>query len=785
MTVATVVTSNQYAGNGATVTFDFDFPVYTAAELVVSDIDATGSAALLDLNTDYTISGVGDADGGTITLTTATASGHTIDIRPVYSLLQTANIRNQTTFRAEIHEGVFDRLTRFSHYLYRLAHQALRLPDVGATQDGELADVDTRKGKYLFFDSVTGAVSYAVNLAVTTLTKLVINSLINERTPAEIAAGIVPTDYNWPEGWAPRYGMVGDDATLNTSAMTTWLELGQQNVRLYLPPGIYQTGQNLIYPGTVISGSGERSVLKLVANSPKSTRMLTTQGAALWNSSVDSPVIHISNIAFDGNRVNQGAYLAFEKEQQHHVLVAANKLSAGRCRMVVESCFFKEGCADGIAVAENADISVSNCTFFNLFRSSISMLGGYSKVRIVNCQGGGDVHTSRMQAEIDTTGFGGVNTATLLMDNCDWDGGLDIALDGGSFVAIDNCVFRSDEQCITNLDGNLTGLITDFTATNCFFKIGSSDSGTHRFFRYGRSKFTNCTFEYTNNTSHTALIQPSTLTNQSITFDNCTFRGDATYHTAATVAGSSATWASGLLTVNTAASHGLAVNDYVRLETWTSDVNGVYRVSSVPDADTITIPFPRDPGAVTVGFGTTQKRSALNALSCSADTRANMNQMHIVNCKFDGSVDCCFDMQQGGWLSMRGNHTDAGLLYDAGASASFVFELHIGQYSHGSLHRQMCHVTGSVAGCLLNHEGTLVAVEKSGFTRSGNLTGLTMRGYRMIYGSGGALSTDPCLMGDIYNRDIPLASTAQQYWALTGAQSGAAASWKAGTTLAA
>lgn len=602
-----------------------------------------------------------------------------------------------------------------------------------------------------------------------------------DQTLAEAAAGAVPVDDTWEEGWAPRYGALGD-GSIETEALQTLMNVGMEGVVVQFPKGkTYVTEQLSIAPGMDIRGNG--ATLKLAPNQPRFQRILTTEDN-LWDSAEDSEILSIQGLHFDGDFLNQGAYTGFEKEHQQCIALFAEKLQAGRLRARISDCYFKNSCSDGILTFYNTDVVVDKCFFHNCFRSSVAMTGGYAELSISNCRGTGDLHDSRFQIEVDTAGFGEHKRANLVMDNCRWNGGLDIALDGGSIIEISNTIFYGTGQCIVNLDGNATGLKTQFTATNCYFKIATSASGTHRFFRYGNTKFIGCTFEYVNNTSHTNLIQPSTLTGQSITFDDCTFVADSSFHTTATVAGSTATWASGLLTVNTAAAHGLATNDYVELAGFTTDVNGIYRVNSAADSDTFTVPFPRDPGAVTVGSGTTRKRSACNALSMSADTAANQNFIHVINCKFSDAIDCAMDMQQGGNLVMRGNHVDGGLLYDAGAAASNLFDVRIGQYTYGVKHRQMGHITGSVAGCILRHEDTYIPVDRSGFTRSGNLTGLTILGSRLIYGTGAALTTDPGLIGDRYRRSPPVAATAQQYCCTVAGQSGASTTWVVETTLA-
>lgn len=606
-----------------------------------------------------------------------------------------------------------------------------------------------------------------------------------DQTQAEIDAGVVPLNDAWPEGWVPRYGAVGD-GSVETAFVQAALDVGMQGVEVVFPKNkTYVVNQLDIAPGMSIRGHGATSVLKLAPNQPRFQRILTTEDN-LWDSASDSEPITIDHMCFDGDYLNQGAFTNFEKEHQQQIGLFADNLQEGRLRAIVTRCYFKNSCSDGIITFYNTDVTVSNCYFDNCFRSSVAMTGGNAILRISNCRGVGSLYPSRFQIEVDSAGFGSSKRADLVMTNCDWNGGLDIAVDGGSIIQIDDTIFRSTTECITNLDGNSTGLNTLFTATNCYFKIGSNSSNTHRFLKYGHSKFIGCTFEYVNNTSHANLIQPGGRTGMSITFDDCTFIGDSSYHTTATVAVSTATWASGLLTVNTGAAHGLVANDYVELASFTSDVNGLYRVTAAADSDTITVPFPRDPGAVTVGSGTTRKRSALNALSSSADISTNQNVISVINCHFDEKVDCAFDMQQGGTLIMRGNHVAAGLLYDAGSAAAggFIFDVRIGQYTFGTKHRQMCHIIGSVAGCILRHEETYVPVDRAGFTRTSNLTGMTVLGSRILYGTGAALSTDAGLIGDRYRRSPPVAATASQYACTVSGQSGASTTWVVETTLA-
>lgn len=602
--------------------------------------------------------------------------------------------------------------------------------------------------------------------------------VIEEETDALVTV----VDYNWPPGWVPRYGALGDGSD-ETALVQAALNVGMQGVPVYFPKNKqYMVTQMDIKWGMSIYGFGPNSdgtcSLLLAPNQPRFQRIFTTEDN-LWDDDEDSPPLLIDGLSFDGNFLNQGTYTGFEKEHQQHIGLFAQLTKAGRLIATVRNCYHQNSCSDGTLTFYNTDVTIDNCKYKDCFRSSVAMTGGNALLRISNCSASpGTLHDSRFQIEVDTAGFGGFKNSDLVMSNCTWQGGLDLALSGPSTLYLENVIFLGEGQCIVNLDGDDSRRPVSLRMVNCFMRVADNNSNTHRFLKYNDTVLTNCVIEYTNAITHTDFLQQGGATNQSITFQNCRFRGDSSYHTTATVAVGTSTWASGLLTVNTSAVHGLAVNDYVDLESFTTGgINGVYRVATVTDTDTFAVAFPRDPGAVTVGSGTSRKRTGLNAMSMSADTSSNLNQVNMFGCHFEDTVDCGFDMHQGGWLCMDRCHMNGGILFDAGAAASFLFDIRIGQYTPGGKNMQMCHVTGSVAGCVLRFERTYVTVEKSGFTRSGNLTGLSMFGERRIYGSGAVLTTDPGFINDRYVRNNPVAATAVKWCCTVAGQSGASTTW--------
>jgi hypothetical protein len=77
------------------------------------------------------------------------------------------------------------------------------------------------------------------------------------RTTAEIAAGVVPIRWSYPEGNGLRYGMTGDDSTDNTAQLGALRAVAAQGVACFIPPGTYRytTSPNWNIPQLQLRGT--------------------------------------------------------------------------------------------------------------------------------------------------------------------------------------------------------------------------------------------------------------------------------------------------------------------------------------------------------------------------------------------------------------------------------------------------------------------------------------------------------------------------------------------------
>lgn len=106
MAVQTEVIQNSYVAAGGATEFVYTFPIHDESWIVV-----TKNGTTLTLDTDYTVGGVGEDAGGTVTL----LAGATLNDEIVLSLdipfTQTIEYPYNDRFPAEAHEKAIDKLT--------------------------------------------------------------------------------------------------------------------------------------------------------------------------------------------------------------------------------------------------------------------------------------------------------------------------------------------------------------------------------------------------------------------------------------------------------------------------------------------------------------------------------------------------------------------------------------------------------------------------------------------------------------------------------------------------
>jgi len=110
MTVSTDLIKVSYSGDDSTTVFAYTFKVFDEDDLVVIIRDANGVETTKTITTDYTVSGVGNANGGNVTMLTAPASTETLLILREQPITQGLDLVPNDPFPADSIEEALDKL---------------------------------------------------------------------------------------------------------------------------------------------------------------------------------------------------------------------------------------------------------------------------------------------------------------------------------------------------------------------------------------------------------------------------------------------------------------------------------------------------------------------------------------------------------------------------------------------------------------------------------------------------------------------------------------------------
>lgn len=150
MTVSSQTNKHYYDGTGSQTSFQYAFKIFNKSDLTVY-VDNI----LKTVDIDYTVSNVGDVNGGNVVFTTAPASGTgNVAILRKLPLSQLLDLIQYGQFNAELIEESFDRLVYIAQQLQEASDRTIRF--AATVSDGnpqEITDTATdRAGKVLAYD---------------------------------------------------------------------------------------------------------------------------------------------------------------------------------------------------------------------------------------------------------------------------------------------------------------------------------------------------------------------------------------------------------------------------------------------------------------------------------------------------------------------------------------------------------------------------------------------------------------------------------------------------------
>jgi hypothetical protein len=141
------------AGAGQTV-FPYDFPLFDAADIAVYAQASGAATATLLASSAYSVTGIGDAVGGTIVLGTGATAGTIYSIRGARNPRRTTDFSEAGDFRAETLNRELDLLAQTAQEQAAGLVRALRLAETDTASTTVLPTAAARAGLMLGFDAL-------------------------------------------------------------------------------------------------------------------------------------------------------------------------------------------------------------------------------------------------------------------------------------------------------------------------------------------------------------------------------------------------------------------------------------------------------------------------------------------------------------------------------------------------------------------------------------------------------------------------------------------------------
>ena len=155
MTISSTTVKNSYSGNGTLDTFNYTFKIFADADIQVIIRDATATETVKTLTTHYTVTGAGNANGGTIVFTSGNipTATETVVIRRASPQTQAIDYIANDPFPAESHEEGLDRSMMAIQQLQEEIDRSIKLSRTNTMTSTEFAVGATeRAGKIFGFD---------------------------------------------------------------------------------------------------------------------------------------------------------------------------------------------------------------------------------------------------------------------------------------------------------------------------------------------------------------------------------------------------------------------------------------------------------------------------------------------------------------------------------------------------------------------------------------------------------------------------------------------------------
>ena len=196
MTISTTIIKNSYSGDGSVVAFTYAFKITDEDFIqVIVKTNATGAESVRAIgtgSTNYAVTGVGEAAGGTVTFVTAPTSAETVVLRRSTTQTQALDLIENDNLPANSLENAFDKNLSIAQELQEQLDRSIKISRANTMTSTEfIVSATDRANKILSFDA-NGEIAVAQELgtfkgnsATTTTAAYVVRDIVKGTTTAQ------------------------------------------------------------------------------------------------------------------------------------------------------------------------------------------------------------------------------------------------------------------------------------------------------------------------------------------------------------------------------------------------------------------------------------------------------------------------------------------------------------------------------------------------------------------------------------------------------------------------
>ena len=196
MTISTTIIKNSYSGDGSVVAFTYAFKITDEDFIeVIVKTNATGAESVRAIgtgSTNYAVTGVGEAGGGTVTFVTAPTSAETVVLRRSTTQTQALDLIENDNLPANSLENAFDKNLSIAQELQEQLNRSIKISRANTMTSTEFTVSATDRANKILSFNASGEIAIAQELgtfkgnsATTTTAAYVVRDIVKGTTTAQ------------------------------------------------------------------------------------------------------------------------------------------------------------------------------------------------------------------------------------------------------------------------------------------------------------------------------------------------------------------------------------------------------------------------------------------------------------------------------------------------------------------------------------------------------------------------------------------------------------------------